>query len=261
VTELQIGVKVLVFADKQDLPRAVNVAEVTEAAGEEEAAGAAAPLREAGAAEAEEAPEPPIEAGHEVDTKQSVGAAAAAEDGLDDLVGEHPRLCAVIVQEGSEYFFWTAPEAHVSVCEVLRTEALPALRDAVGSASSTMKVKVEEQIVVLTPAQEGLALEAEAPIAEPELTEEVKAEPAAAEAVKEHSDVELSSVVSEPVTEEKEILVVAENVEAAPMLEFEILVVEEKSLLKEVVVNDSDNIKHVTEQLVLQAVFPGSGMS
>jgi hypothetical protein len=29
----------------------------------------------------------------------------------------------------------------------------------------------------------------------------------------------------------------------------------------EVVVNDSDNIKHVTEQLVLQAVFPGSGMS
>jgi diaminopimelate decarboxylase len=62
---------------------------VTEAAGEEEAAGAAAPLREAGAAEAEEvpaaaeeeAPEPSTEAGREVDeTKQPVGGADAAVD-------------------------------------------------------------------------------------------------------------------------------------------------------------------------------------
>jgi hypothetical protein len=111
--------------------------------------------------------------------------------------------------------------------------ALEAEEASIAEPELTEEVKVEEQIVVLTPAQEGLASEAEAPIAEPELTEEVKAEPAAAEAVKEHSDVELSSVVSEPVTGEKETLVVAEDVEAAPMLEFETLVVEEKSLLKE----------------------------
>jgi hypothetical protein len=42
------------------------------------------------------------------------------EEALGDLVGEHPRLRSVIVQEGSEYFFRTAPEAHVSVCEVDR---------------------------------------------------------------------------------------------------------------------------------------------
>jgi hypothetical protein len=61
-----------------------------------------------------------VQGGVVVEGRRGVGAAAAAEDGLDDLVGEHPRLCAVIVQEGSEYFFRTAPEAHVSVCEVDR---------------------------------------------------------------------------------------------------------------------------------------------
>jgi hypothetical protein len=92
------------------------------------------------------------------------------------------------------------------------------LEDAEGSSGDGDTVITVQPICSFLPAQ---------------LTEEVKAEPAAAEAVKEHSDVELSSVVSEPVTEEKETLVVAEDVEAAPMLEFETLVVEEKSLLKE----------------------------
>lgn len=45
---------------------------------------------------------------------------AEVEEALGDLVRVHPRLRSVIVQEGSEYFFRTAPEAHGSVCEVDR---------------------------------------------------------------------------------------------------------------------------------------------
>jgi hypothetical protein len=60
------------------------------------------------------------------------------------------------------------------------------------------------KLVVLTRAQEGLASEFEAPIVEPELTKEVKAEPTAVEAIKKDRDVELSSVAPEPVTADHE---------------------------------------------------------
>jgi hypothetical protein len=164
-----------------------------------------------------------------------VEVSASTEEALVEKV-EDPET-SVVEDKELEAHVTALKEVNVEEQPVVLTPAQEGLASeaeaSIAEPELTEEVKVEEQIVVLTPAQEGLASEAEAPIAEPELTEEVKAEPAAAEAVKEHSDVELSSVVSEPVTGEKETLVVAEDVEAAPMLEFETLVVEEKSLLKE----------------------------
>ncbi|KAG0631303.1 hypothetical protein M758_1G242100 [Ceratodon purpureus] len=43
------------------------------------------------------------------------------EEALGDVVGWHPRLRSVIVREGSEFFFRTAEEVRVSVCEVDRS--------------------------------------------------------------------------------------------------------------------------------------------
>jgi ribosomal protein L14E/L6E/L27E len=97
-----------------EAPEAPEVSEgagaVTEAAGEEEAAGAAAPLREAGAAEAEEvpaaaeeeAPEPPTEAGREVDTKQPVGSAAGGPEGEGERLEEQQRYLNLPIPQTPE---------------------------------------------------------------------------------------------------------------------------------------------------------------